>query len=104
MSEVLVLTAINEEELAEQILIDLVSEGFILSGNIIPVKTVFMWEGQIHIDDEFKLLMKAREGYYSDIERYIMDKHPYRSPEIIKVDANFGSEEFRKKLMSNKKL
>ncbi len=104
MAEILVLTTINDEELAEQILIDLVSEGYILSGSIIPVKTVFMWEGQIHIDDEFRLLMKAREGYYKEIESYIIEKHPYRAPEVIKIQASFGSEEFRKHLLSNKKM
>jgi periplasmic divalent cation tolerance protein len=103
-AEVIVLTSINEEELAEQILIDLVSDGLILSGNIFPVKTVFMWEGQITIDEEFKIMMKAREGNYAAIEQYISEKHPYRAPEIIKLDANFGSEAFRKRVTAHKRL
>jgi periplasmic divalent cation tolerance protein len=102
--EILLYTAVNEEDLAQEILVDLVSDGLILSGSFFPVKTVFMWEGQIHIDEEYKLIMKTREGYYEDIEKYLMKNHPYRAPEIIRVAASFGSAEFKKHITAHKQL
>ncbi len=102
--ELLIYTAVNDEDLAQEILVDLVSDGLILSGNYYPVKTIFIWEGQVHIDEEFKLMMKARDGFYSDIEKYLMENHPYRAPEIIRVPASFGSPEFKKHITAHKKM
>ncbi|MCB1324578.1 MAG: divalent-cation tolerance protein CutA [Spirochaetales bacterium] len=102
--EILVMTALNEEEAAQEMLVDLVREGFILSGTYYQVKIVFQWEGQVHFDEEYKLMMKARAGYYPDIEKYIMENHPYRAPEVIKIPASFGSPQFREHLMANKRM
>ena len=102
--EIIIYTAVNEEDLAEEILVDLVSDGLILSGNYYPVKTIFMWDGVLHVDEEYKLMMKARQGYYADVEKYIMANHPYRAPEIIRIDASFGSPEFKQHITAHKKL
>ena len=102
--ELIIYTAVNEEDLAQEVLIDLVSDGLILSGNYFPVKTIFIWEGTVHIDEEYKLMMKAREGFYDDIEKYLMENPPYRAPEIIKVSASFGSPEFKKHITAHKRM
>ncbi len=102
--ELILFTAVNEEDLAQEMLVNLLHEGLILSGTYYPVKTVFLWEGEIHLDEEFKLMMKARDGYYEDIEKFIMENHPYRAPEIIRVDASFGSAEFKKHITAHKRL
>lgn len=102
--EILVLTAINEEEKATEFLVDLVSDGLILSGTFYPVKVVYFWEGEVHIDEEYKVVMKSREGHFADIEKYIIENHHYRAPEVIKVNASFGSDVFKKYLTDNKKM
>lgn len=102
--EIVVITAVNEEDLAQEFLVDMISEGIILSGTYWPVKVIFQWENQIHIDEEYKIMLKARAGYFSDIEKYIMENHHYRAPEIIKLEASFGSQDFRDHIMSNKKM
>lgn len=103
-NEVLILTALNDEDLAQEFIMDLLDQGLILSGTYWPVKVVYQWDGSVHIEDEYKLLLKAREAFFIDIEKYIMEKHHYRAPEIIKVDALFGSPAFREHLMANKSL
>lgn len=102
--EIIVITAVNDEDLAQEFLVDMVSDGIILSGSYWTVKVIFKWENQIHIDEEFKILVKARAGFFPDIEKYIMEHHHYRAPEIIKIDASFGSQIFRDHIMANKKL
>jgi len=90
--------------LAQEFIGELLEEHLILSGCFFPVRTMFVWEGQMTIDDEFKVILKAREGNYPNIEDYIKEKHPYRAPEIIKLSAEFGSAEFKKFLVSQKRL
>lgn len=102
--EILILTALNDEDLAQEFIIDLLEEGLILSGSYWPVKVMYKWDDTIHVEDEYKLMFKARSGFYNDIEKYIIGKHHYKSPEIIKIDAVFGSDAFRENLMSNKSL
>lgn len=103
--EIIVFTAINDEDLAQEFVQELLQEGFILSGTIFPgVKVMYIWDGQTTIDDEFKIMIKAREGNYNHIEQYIMKKHPYQAPEIIKISASFGSPDFKNFLVSRKKL
>ena len=102
--EILILTALNDEDLAEEFIIDLLEAGLILSGVYWPVKVIYQWDGSIHMEEEYKLLFKARADFYDPIEQYIIKKHHYKSPEIIKLDAVFGSQAFREHLMSRKTL
>ncbi|MCB1314364.1 MAG: hypothetical protein KDK27_00340 [Leptospiraceae bacterium] len=38
------------------------------------------------------------------MEKYIIENHHYRAPEVIKVNASFGSDVFKKYLTDNKKM
>ena len=102
--EILVMTALNDEDLVEEFIVDLLEAGLILSGVYWPIKVLYQWDGSIHIEEEYKLLLKARADFYDEIENYIIKKHHYKSPEIIKIDAVFGSKVFREHLMSRKTL
>ena len=105
--EILIFTAINEEEKAEDMLVDLLESGLIISGTIFPsVKLFYRWNDKINIDEEVKILIKAKEFYYTEIEAYILKHHHYLSPELVKLDATFGSkffkDEIKKKIEKNK--
>lgn len=102
--EIIVLCSVNDEDLAQEFISEMLEDQLVLSGSILPGQVMYIFEGQLTIEGDYKLLLKAREGNYQDIERYIMRKHPYRSPEIIKIAASFGSPEFREFLMSRKTM
>ena len=96
MSELIVSTSVNEEELAEEIASELLEAGLIRSASIYPKKTMFIWDGQLTIDDEFSVMMKCTEAEYAGIEKYIAQHHPYLVPEVIKTPVSFGSNDYRK--------
>lgn len=95
-NEIVIFSAINDTETAEELLTGLLEAGLITSGTLFPATTLlYMWEGKLNLDEETKIIMKAKREHYDKIEDYMMHKHPYKMPEITTIDASFGSEKFR---------
>ncbi|MCB1175401.1 MAG: divalent-cation tolerance protein CutA [Leptospiraceae bacterium] len=103
-AECLILTALNDEDLIQQFISELLEEGLILSACYWPVKVMYQWEGAMHVEDEYKVLMKTRQDRYAAVEEYIIEHHPYKAPEIIEVNAVLGSPSFRNHLMAQKTM
>ncbi len=90
--EILVFTTIGDRDMAEEHISEMLEQGLIISGTIFPeVELVYLWDGKITVDTENKILLKANASKYEGIEEYIKKHHPYLAPEIIKIDASFGS-------------
>lgn len=95
--EILVFTTLADRDLAEEYIADMLQLGLIVSGTIFPeVALLYQWEGKLTIDSENKILLKAKADQYPGIEEYIMKKHPYLAPEIIRLDVSFGSDKYKK--------
>ncbi|PJZ75888.1 divalent-cation tolerance protein CutA [Leptospira neocaledonica] len=94
--EILVFTTLADRDLAEEYIAEMLQLGIIVSGTIFPeVALLYQWEGKLTIDSENKILLKAKADKYAAIEEYIIKKHPYLAPEIIKMDVSFGSDKFK---------
>ena len=103
MSNLVVFTTLNDEDLAEDMVTELLERNLILSASIFPgVKTMFFWEEEVHLDEECRIMLKMDEEDYDSIERYILEKHPYIAPEIIRMPASFGSDFFRESILKKK--
>ncbi len=55
-----------------------------------PVTSFYRWEGSLHTDEEWVCTMKTAESVLADLVSYILEKHPYDTPEILvtKVDGS----------------
>jgi uncharacterized protein involved in tolerance to divalent cations len=94
--EILIFSAINDSETGEELITALLDSGLIISGTLIPGTTLlYKWDNKINLDEETKIIIKARRENYDKIEDYIMHRHPYKMPEVTMIDASFGSERFR---------
>lgn len=94
--EIIIFSAINDEDLAHDLITDLIEADLIISGTIFPeVTLLYKWEGKINMDQEVKMIIKAKADKYDAIEDFIMRNHPYKFPEVTRVDAHFGSEKFK---------
>ncbi|MBS0616821.1 MAG: divalent-cation tolerance protein CutA [Spirochaetes bacterium] len=95
-NEIIIFTAINDTDLAEEFITNMLEAGLIISGTIFPGTTLmYRWENKINLDEEVKIIIKAKRENYDKIEDYIMHRHPYKMPEMTCIDATFGSERFR---------
>ena len=99
--DLIVFTTLNDEDLAQEFVLELLDRELIKSGTIFPgVTTIFRWEKVTHIDNEYKIMLKTHSESYDRIEEYIMEKHPYLAPEIIRIPFQAGSAHFEKHLQA----
>ncbi|CAG1771930.1 Divalent-cation tolerance protein CutA [uncultured bacterium] len=76
---------------AEHIARLLVEQQLAACVNILPnVTSVYRWQHQIEQAEEVLLLIKAREGFYTELEQAIKAHHPYEVPEIIALRIERG--------------
>lgn len=89
---VLVTTSSPEE--AEAIANILIQEKLAACINIIPLKSLYTWEGKICKDQEYQLLIKTDLSKFSELETTIKNNHSYEVPEIIAIPIIKGSESY----------
>jgi periplasmic divalent cation tolerance protein len=95
-NEIIIFTAINDTDVAEELITSMLESELIISGTLFPGTTLlYRWEGKINLDEEVKVIIKAKRENYDKIEDYLMHRHPYKMPEITMISASFGSERFR---------
>jgi periplasmic divalent cation tolerance protein len=55
------------------------------------VHSIYSWQGEIHRDEEWQLLIKSELDRFADLEAKIRDIHSYDVPEIIALPILAGS-------------
>ncbi len=56
-----------------------------------PVTSTYRWNGKIEHSKEFVLLLKTTEANYGDLQKLILEHHPYENPCVIRIDIADGS-------------
>lgn len=59
-----------------------------------PIRSVYWWDGQLQVEQEWRVLFKAPAGKFADIEQAIKAAHTYDTPEIISAAIEQGSPEY----------
>jgi periplasmic divalent cation tolerance protein len=63
--------------------------------SILPgLTSVYAWKGQIESAEESLLLIKTRLANFSELERFIKQRHPYEVPEILAIPVQAGSADY----------
>jgi periplasmic divalent cation tolerance protein len=62
--------------------------------NIIPVRSIFEWDGKIEDQAERFILIKSINTRFDEIKELIKANHSYDLPEIIAMDIACASEEY----------
>lgn len=48
-----------------------------------PIRSHYLWQGQVCCDEEIRLSIKTISRHYAEIEALISQHHPYDCPQII---------------------
>ena len=95
----LLITNVNNLNIAEKIASSLVDNRLAACVNILPgVVSVYRWKGKVEKETEVTLLIKTIENNYKKIEDFLINdkNHPYEVPELIEIKIENGFEKYLK--------
>lgn len=91
MSFVSVYVTCPDADVAKAIARALVEANLVACANIVPVTSVYRWDGAIQEDAEVVMFLKTRRDLLPDVERAIVAQHPYEVPCIVALDIVAGA-------------
>lgn len=86
-----VLTTTSAREEAEQIAQTLITENLAACVNLVPIQSIYRWEGEICNGTEIQLIIKTDLNRFEQIQARIRAIHSYELPEIIAFPITQGS-------------
>ena len=87
----LVLCTVPDRAVGERIAEALVERRLAACVNLLPgVTSFYEWKGKVERDEELQLLIKTTAARYAELERTVVELHPYELPEIIAVSLTEG--------------
>jgi len=90
---VVLVTAGSQQE-AEAIGISLVKSHLAACVNIVPINSIYTWQGELHQEQEWQLLIKTNLSQFQTLETKIRELHSYEVPEIIALPIVSGSQPY----------
>jgi periplasmic divalent cation tolerance protein len=87
---VVLVTAGSREE-AQAIARTLVETRLAACVTLLPIQSVYTWNGDIQSDEEWQLLIKTDLAKFSALEAKIQELHSYEVPEIVALPIVAGS-------------
>ncbi len=90
-----VVTTVGTMEVGEQIVERLIAERLAACVQISgPITSTYHWKGKIEQEREYVCTAKTSRKNYSEIEKIILELHPYETPEIIAIPVLAASKSF----------
>lgn len=90
---VVLVTAGSQQE-AEAIATYLVKSQLAACVNIIPLRSIYTWQGELQQEQEWQLLIKTDLSQFQTLEAKIRELHSYEVPEIIALPIVAGSQPY----------
>jgi len=88
---ILVVTNLPDSDSAFNIARHLVQLRLAACANVLAgVTSFYEWEGRLEEAREHTLVVKTVRARYGEVERAILERHPYSLPEIVAVDITAG--------------
>ncbi len=87
----LLITTCPDTETAQQLAGVLVGQHLAACVSRIPaIHSTYEWKGETVSEQEVMLFIKSRSDCYGELEKTILEHHPYELPEIIAVPIKGG--------------
>ena len=96
MKYVVAVTAVRSKRDARRIAHIILNERLAACVNILPVESMYMWDGKLKEEKEQLLFCKTEAGKYPLLEQRIIEVHPYAIPAIYALPSSAGSKEYLK--------
>ena len=94
---VIVLTTLGSDIDPAMLALRLVEERLAACVNVLPeMESFFRWHGAVERDRERQLLIKTRAALVPELQRRVLEMHPYELPEFLVLSVSAGSEAYLK--------
>jgi periplasmic divalent cation tolerance protein len=87
----LVLITCGESAESREIARHLVESRLAAGVQIVPIDSIYRWEGEIVEDHESLMLVKTRRDLFEEIESVVNEMHSYEVPPVLMVAMDAGS-------------
>jgi periplasmic divalent cation tolerance protein len=87
----LVLVTASSEAEATAIAQTVVQEKLAACVNLVPVRSVYIWQDQLQQEPEWQLLIKTTRDRFSALQERVLTLHSYEVPEILAIPIEAGS-------------
>jgi periplasmic divalent cation tolerance protein len=92
-----VLCTFPDQETARCISKEIISANLAACVNLIPaVESIYRWQGKIEQSSEVLAMFKVAISGFKNLEKKLLEKHPYDTPEIIAIVPDQVSEKYLK--------
>ncbi|MBW4462834.1 MAG: divalent-cation tolerance protein CutA [Nodosilinea sp. WJT8-NPBG4] len=86
----IVLVTAGSEAEAESLALHLVEARLAACVSVLPVRSVYRWQGKIYTEPEWQLIIKADLSQFDALTQAITQHHSYEVPEIIALPIVAG--------------
>ncbi|MCL2282537.1 MAG: divalent-cation tolerance protein CutA [Fibromonadales bacterium] len=76
-------TTMPNMESAKKMAHELVENRFAACVQLMPINSVYRWNGKIEDENEVLLICKAPSYHHETLQKAILERHPYEVPEIL---------------------
>lgn len=85
-----VMTTVGTDELARTICRSVVEAGLVACAQLVPIGSVYRWQGEVVEDTEVLVLLKTRRERVGELTEALRARHPYEVPEIVELPVVGG--------------
>ena len=96
----IVMTTVADTEQAKALARAVVEVRLAACAQTFPISSCYRWDGKIVEDGEQMILFKTLAGQYSALEAFLLERHPYDTPEIVRLPVDGVSAKYRDWLVS----
>lgn len=90
---IVLVTAASQAE-AKSIAADIISAKLAACVSLMPIRSIYIWEGEIHDEEEWQLIIKTDLNQFAQLEAKIRSVHSYEVPEIVAMPIVQGSQPY----------
>jgi periplasmic divalent cation tolerance protein len=87
----LVLITCGQEEEARLIARRIVADSAAAGVQIVPIESIYKWQGEVVEDHEWLLVAKTRAEKFGFIEEIVDEIHSYKVPPLLAIDISEAS-------------
>ncbi|MDR0512505.1 MAG: divalent-cation tolerance protein CutA [Treponema sp.] len=90
----IIIATTADKESARIIARTLVERRLAACAQMLPIESVYLWQGKVNEESEIALHIKSRTALFDEVKAAILEVHAYEVPEIVQIPITNGLPEY----------